>query len=107
MSHHELLPFHRHNRDSFFRMGTLMLPPSEGLPVKINTYEDVPEEPKFDPKLHLDLQRPRFIRVFPDFERRENLPDEFEGKGSPFAYSAPFQVCCGCCCCFRCLNCVD
>ena len=44
-------------------MPVLPLPPGrESMPAKVNDYRDVPEEPKFDPKIHLDLGRPQFVR---------------------------------------------
>ncbi len=75
----------------FYHQGILPLPPSEGLSVKINTYDDVPE-PKFDPKIHLNLKKPEYIRLFPNFEKAEKTPRVESNKGSKFAFSSSFQV---------------
>ena len=61
-------------------------------PSKVNTYEDV-EEPQFDPKVHLDLHHPEYIRLLTNFEKTKKYPVVNDHNGSPFAYSAPFQVC--------------
>ena len=58
---------------------------------QVNTYDDV-DEPRFDPKVHLDLQHPEYIRLLADFERTKKYPVVTDHNGSPFAYSAPFQV---------------
>jgi len=52
-------PLYAVNSGSFHHMGTLPLPPKDGMPVAVNQYDDVPEEPKFDPKIHLDLHKPK------------------------------------------------
>ncbi len=67
------------------------LPSSKGLPLKLNTYDDV-DEPVFDPKVHLNLQHPEYIRLLDDFEKTNAYPVVTDHKGSNFAYSAPFQV---------------
>lgn len=70
----------------------LPLPPAKGLPVKINYYEDV-DEPRFDPAIHLNLEMPDYVRVFPDFKKMKKTPEFFgDANGSKFAYSSPFQV---------------
>ena len=72
----------------------LPLPPKDGLTsVKLNTYEDV-DEPRFDPEIHLNLQKPKFVRLMPDYRKRFEFPIEKRkcGKGSEFAWSSPFQV---------------
>ena len=73
-------------------MEILPLPPIEDLPFQLNTYEDV-EEPKFDPKVHLNLEMPEYIKCFPDFKSTTQTPhfDSLD-NGSRFAYSAAFQV---------------
>jgi len=68
------------------------LPPQNKLPVRINTYEDV-DEPRWDPEIHLNLQMPDFVKVFPDFTNMKKTPAfTNDSNGSRFAYSAPFQV---------------
>jgi hypothetical protein len=70
----------------------LPLPPTKGLPFKINTYKDV-DEPVFDPDVHLNLEMPKYVRVLPDFEPMDKTPCfANDQNGSRFAYSAPFQV---------------
>ena len=69
----------------------LPLPPSQGMPHKINTYRDV-DEPKFDPKIHLNLERPNYIRLLPDFVKTEEPCPPANRDGSRFAFSTPFQV---------------
>ena len=91
-------PHHEHelyttNTGSFAAMPPLPLPPSEGMTVKINSYEDVPEEPRFDPAIHLDLDRPDWVRLLgDDFKKTTDLPQFCPAKGSPLAYTAPFKV---------------
>ena len=61
--------------------------------MEIRHYDDVPEEPRFDPSVHLDLQMPRFIRLLPCFDKSFKLPEAGkDGQGSPLAWSSPFQV---------------
>ena len=50
------------------------------------------DEPRFDPKVHLDLQHPEYIRLLTDFEKTKKYPVVTDHNGSQFAYSAPFQV---------------
>jgi hypothetical protein len=70
----------------------LPLPNAKGLSIKLNTYDDV-EEPRFDPKVHLDLKHPEYIRLLPDFKKTTfPCPRVTDHKGSQFAYSTPFQV---------------
>ncbi len=91
VSHHEF-PIHKLNSGYYEHMGVLPLPPADGLSIKINTYDDVPEEPRFDPAVHLSLKRPSFVRLFPDFDRAVRTPRVNSYKGSQFAWSSPFQV---------------
>jgi hypothetical protein len=60
---HYVHPMYQVNSGSFRHMGTLPLPPKDGMPVAVNHYEDVPEEPKFDPDVHLDLSKPKYNRI--------------------------------------------
>ena len=89
-----------HNRHDLYRnnlgvsapTAPLPLPPTKGLPFKINTYQDV-DEPVFNPDVHLNLEMPKFVRVLPDFEPMDKTPCfKNDQNGSRFAYSAPFQV---------------
>ena len=48
---------------------------------------------RFDPNIHLNLQMPEFVKVFPDFTNMKKTPCfKSDANGSRFAYSAPFQV---------------
>ena len=48
---------------------------------------------RFDPKVHLDLEEPEYVRVFPDFQPLKKCPKiTKEANQSRFAYSSPFQV---------------
>ncbi len=91
-------PHHEHelytaNTGSFAAMPPLPLPPVDGMTVKVNTYEDVPEEPRFDPAIHLDLQRPEWVRLLGEnFKKTTDLPQFCPEKGSTLAYTAPFKV---------------
>lgn len=91
------IPHHRHdicskNIGDCALMDPLPLPPTKGLPFKINTYDDV-DEPRFDASMHLNLDLPEYVRVFPDFKAMKKTPSFIDDvNGSKFAYSAPFQV---------------
>lgn len=91
------VPHHRHdiyskNLDAKCIQAPLPLPPTKGLPFKINTYDDV-DEPRFDPLIHLKLEMPQYVRVLPDFKEMKKTPAFIDDdNGSRFAYSAPFQV---------------
>ena len=81
------------NNGSTYLQDPIPLPPkSDDLHIKINGYEDV-VEPKFDPEIHLDLHKPKFVRLFPDFRKSSETPKVNGKEGSNFAYSSPFQVC--------------
>ena len=92
MSSHDEHPIYKHNADSVYLMDILPLPPTDGLGVKINTYEDVPEEPMFDPKVHLQLGRPQTVRLLPDFRTTDEFVKVHSNTSTKFAYSSPFQV---------------
>ena len=48
---------------------------------------------RFDPAIHLNLEMPDYVRVFPDFKKMKKTPEFFgDANGSKFAYSSPFQV---------------
>jgi hypothetical protein len=90
-------PHHRHeiyskNLGVCENTPPLPLPPQHKCPVRINTYDDV-DEPRWDPEIHLNLQMPEFVKVFPDFTNMKKTPAfKNDANGSRFAYSAPFQV---------------
>ena len=92
-SHHEH-SIYRLNSGAESLQTALPLPPKEGLTgIRINAYDDVPE-PEFDPEIHLNLQRPKFVRLFPDFRKCSDFPvNKNKGENSsPLAWSSPFQV---------------
>jgi len=91
------VPHHRHdiyakNLGAKSLMDPLPLPPQAKLPFRINTYDDV-DEPIFDASIHLNLELPDYVKVFPDFKEMKKTPP-FVGdvNGSRLAYSSPFQV---------------
>lgn len=90
---HVLHPIYQENGGVIYNRERLPLPPREGLTtIKLNEYKDVPEEPVFDPKVHLDLQMPEYVRVLETFEKSNTFPKINKTGGSDFAYSSPFQV---------------
>ena len=92
MEPHGEFPVYKENRGKSFLQSTIPLPPRDGFPMAIRTYDDVPEEPRFDPAIHLDLHMPRFIRMLPHFEKSFQLPEASDEQGSSLAWSSPFQV---------------
>ena len=91
MSHYEH-SLYKENRGRVYNAPTLPLPPPEGMLAEIRTYAEAPEEPVFDPKIHLDLQKPKYVRHLTDFKKTDKMGMLTENGGSTFAYSAPFQV---------------
>ena len=56
-------------------------------------------EPVFDPKKHLNLHMPEYVRLLSTFEKAKFTPDitssEWKQKGengTDFAYTSPFSV---------------
>lgn len=79
---------------SMIPMPTAQSPHS--FPVDIKFYEDVPDEPRFNPSIHLDLGLPESIYTLPQFERidpdKEEMP-KVNGSGtSKLAFSTSFKV---------------
>ncbi len=90
---HNDFPLHKLNSGSFHHQGVLPLPPADGLTVRINNYDDEGvSEPRFDPKIHLDLRRPKYVRLFPDFDKADRALKVDSNAGSRFGFSSPFQV---------------
>ena len=85
------LPFVSQNRQRAGSMPPLPLPPAKDMPHRINPYEDVPDEPRFDPDVHLDLKAPAYVRTLGDYEAKERMSEQ-EAKEGKFAYSSSFQV---------------
>jgi len=71
--------------------------PSKNLrefPRNVRHHGDIPE-PKFDPRIHLNLSKPDYIKVFPDLKKKLTSckgPKVKDTSGSRFGYSAPFQL---------------
>ena len=94
-STHQEVPFYKLNSGKVYESPEVPLPPKERMPLPINDYNDLKDEVRFDPKIHLDLKMPKFVSKFPDFKYCYNLDcDKKVGEQteSPFAFSAPFQV---------------
>lgn len=66
-------------------------PPKEDLTLPLNTYHDVPEEPRFNPKVHLRLEKPDYVRMLPNFKKTKHTPAKTTSN-SMFGYSSPFQA---------------
>ncbi len=91
MSHHEH-PLYVLNSGKECRQEPIPLPPTKGgFPFKINTYDDV-DEPIFNPKIHLQLEEPAYVRTLDDFKKVASCPKVTDNKGSNFAYSSSFRV---------------
>jgi len=79
------LPVHSHNQDLTYYSPVMPLPDSKkDLPYKYNEYSDV-DEPRFDPKVHLNIESPEYVTLLPEYKRVK------ETKGGSLAYSQPFQ----------------
>jgi len=81
------------NDGGFRQMPVLPLPPSsQDFPHPLVHCH--PEEPKFDPAVHLALSAPRYVRLFPNLEETDHVtaPRVTNSKGSRFAFSGPFQL---------------
>jgi len=83
---HNTLPMYKVNSDLYYEQPNLCVPDNtKGFPYKFNTYQDV-DEPVFDPEVHLDLEMPDFVKVFPNYSTAKTAP---AGK---LAYSKPFNL---------------
>jgi hypothetical protein len=91
MSSHYNHPLYVLNSGKTYHMPTIPLPDPEGMPLMINTYDDV-DEPRFNPKIHLDLREPEYIRVLPYFKKAKTCPTVKDHSGTSFAYTKAFQV---------------
>ena len=85
------LPFVAQNRDRHGPMPPLPLPPAKGMPHEVNTYEDVPDEPRFDPSVHLALEDPEYIVTLGDYKAKKAMSEQ-EAKEDKFAWSSSFRV---------------
>jgi len=83
-------PLYVENEGCFKLQSVLPLPLSEGFPHPVHLTND--EEPKFDPKIHLNLSSPEYVVTFPNMEKVGKAPAVTSNKGSSFAYSGPFQL---------------
>jgi len=84
------LPFHSVNSDLEYFTPVMPLPMyRENLPYRFNEYSDVPDEPKFDPDIHLALDEPSEVTRLPDFQRVKTMEGETPGS---LAYSQPVKL---------------
>jgi len=93
MEDHRGHALYTENEGSFRRMPVLPLPPpSNDFPHPL--VQSHPEEPKFDPALHLAISAPKYVRLFPDLEETNHLtaPKVADSRGSRFAFSGPFHL---------------
>ena len=68
----------------------LPLPPSKNFPHPVRLSDD--NEPKFNPKVHLNLVKPPYVVTFPHLDKVPQAPPVTSNKGSSFAWSGPFQL---------------
>lgn len=91
------------NRNQNVNYAPLPLPPAEGMPVPIYGDQEIKRglvsEPQFDPKKHLNLEMPEYVRLLSTFEKAKYTPDitssEWRKKGengTDFAYTSPFSL---------------
>jgi len=92
MGDHRDHPIYTVNEGSTTRMPVLPLPPpSPDFPHPLLLSH--PEEPQFDPEIHLSLAPPEYVRLFPDLEAsHQAAPRVTSSRGSRFAFSGPFQL---------------
>jgi len=60
----------------------------KGLPYRFNEYSEVPDEPKFNPAVHLVMDTPQYVTRLPDYKRVKSLEGEEPGR---LAYCQPVQ----------------
>lgn len=89
-------PVFKVNDGENFKMEMLPDPPGK-VPHPDHVKYDASHEPKFDAKIHLNLEDPAGVAVFDDKEGFKSLKGasyQFKSnhRGSQFAYSEPFQV---------------
>ena len=91
-------PLYKINKKEDVAYGPLPLPPSKGMRVPVNQDVEIRKglirEPKFDPKVHLNLEMPEFVRLLSTFEKAKYLytPEVKYAGGTDFAYTSPFNV---------------
>ena len=79
------LPLHKVNKDLTYLTPIMPVPDIKaGLPYKFNDYSDV-DEPIFDPQIHLNVEKPEYVTLLPDYRRAKHT------CGGDLAYSQPFQ----------------
>merc|ERR1711935_1076141 len=61
----------------------------DNLPYRLNEYEDVPDEPRFDSDVHLAPEHPSHVTKLPDFSRVDSMKGEEPGT---LAYSNPVRL---------------
>ena len=92
----EEYPVFKVNDGQKFNMEMLPDPPGK-VPFPDHVEYDASHEPKFDPKIHLNLETPKDVSIFHEKDgfktlKGANYKAQSNHKGSDFAYSAPFQV---------------
>lgn len=93
-------PLYSLNREENVSYAPLPLPPPKGMTVPVHGDVEIRKgfirEPKFDPKIHLDLEMPNFVRLLSTFEKAKFTPDKATRKitqnGTDFAYTSPFSL---------------
>ena len=89
-------PLYKINQKEDVTYGPLPLPPSKGMRVPVNQDVEIRKgfikEPKFDPKVHLNLEMPEFVRLLSTFEKAKYTPKVKYSGGTDFAYTSPFSV---------------
>jgi len=78
------------NEGCFKQQTVLPLPSAEGFPHPVRVAD--PEEPKFDPNIHLNLSSPDYVVTFPSMLKVRRAPAVTDRQGSTFAFSGPFQI---------------
>lgn len=74
----------------FKQQTVLPLPPPDAFPHPVRLTD--PEEPKFDPSVHLNLSSPDYVVTFPSMLKVRRAPPVTSRQGSSFAFSGPFQL---------------
>jgi len=94
-------PYYKINRSENVSYAPLPLPPHRGMSVPVHDDQDIRkgyiQEPTFDPKVHLNLRMPEYVRLLSTFEKAPYTPDIADSmnrgeQGTDFAYTSPFSL---------------
>jgi len=93
-------PLYNNNHDHTVAYAPLPLPPPKGMTVPVHGDLEIRKgfinEPQFDPKIHLDLKMPEYVRLLDSFEKAKYTPDintrKSNENGTNFAYTSPFSL---------------